>query len=277
MSEIERLKEEILKDYPRLTKDDSFTFACNSGVACFNDCCGDVNIFLTPYDILRLKNRLGISSQEFLDSYTLLPFDENLKYPVVLLKMEEDEKKRCPFVSDEGCRVYEDRPWSCRMYPLGLASPKDGSETLDREFYFLLKEAVCRGHDEGHRWKVSEWLADQGIEEYDGPGEEFKELTLHEFFTEGKNLSPEKIEMFFLACYNLDRFRDFLFGSSFFEKFEVDEDTKASIRRDDLALLGFGYRWLRLSLFGEDTLTIKREVRTAKERELADRLNEEKS
>ncbi len=274
MSEIERLKEEILKDYPRLSKDDSFTFACHSGVACFNDCCGDVNIFLTPFDIIRLKNNLGISSQEFLDTYTILPFDENLKYPVVLLKMEEDEKKRCPFVSDEGCRVYEDRPWSCRMYPLGLASPKEGSEALDREFYFLLRESVCRGHDEEHRWKVSEWLEDQGITDYDEPGDEFKELTLNEFFTEGKNLTPEKIEMFFLACYNLDKFREFLFGSSFFEKFDVDGKTKESMKADDVALLRFGYRWLRFALFGEDTMVIRNDVRAAKEKELADRLKE---
>ena len=60
MKEIEKLKETILKDYPRLTRDSEFSFACHPGVPCFNACCGDVNIFLTPYDIIRLKQKLGI-------------------------------------------------------------------------------------------------------------------------------------------------------------------------------------------------------------------------
>ena len=93
MREIEKLKEEILKDYPRMGLEDSFTFQCHPGVSCFNECCGDVNIFLTPYDIIRLKNALGIPSQEFLDKYTLMPFDKNLGYPVILLQMEDNEKK----------------------------------------------------------------------------------------------------------------------------------------------------------------------------------------
>jgi Fe-S-cluster containining protein len=130
MREIERLKEEILKDYERLNEKSEFRFACHPGVPCFNDCCGDVNIFLTPYDIIRLKNNLGIPSGEFLSEYTVSPFDKNLKYPVILLKMNDDEKKSCPFVGENGCGVYEDRPWACRMYPLGLASPKSRRDSV---------------------------------------------------------------------------------------------------------------------------------------------------
>ncbi|MDY6974018.1 MAG: YkgJ family cysteine cluster protein, partial [Thermodesulfobacteriota bacterium] len=37
-------------------------FNCTPGVACFTQCCQDVTIVLTPYDVLRLKNALGISS-----------------------------------------------------------------------------------------------------------------------------------------------------------------------------------------------------------------------
>jgi Fe-S-cluster containining protein len=272
MEEIERLKEEILKNYPRLTRDDSFSFECRLGVPCFNDCCGDVNIFLTPYDIIRLKKALGLTSGEFLSKHTISPFDKNLTYPVILLKMEEDEKKSCPFVTKEGCRVYADRPWSCRMYPLGLASPREASEKLDQEFYFLLREAVCRGYEEGKRWTVSEWLEDQGIREYDEMGEHFKDITLHRFFEEGTHITPEKLEMFFLACYDIDRFREFLFGSSFFEKFEVDLDMRQKMQSDDVELLHFGYRWLRFALFGEKTLTVKNDVLAAKEKELAGKL-----
>ena len=56
MKELESLKKTILEQYPRLKEDAEFNFACHPGVSCFNQCCSDVNIFLTPYDVLRLKN-----------------------------------------------------------------------------------------------------------------------------------------------------------------------------------------------------------------------------
>jgi hypothetical protein len=273
MEEIEKLKEEILKDYPRLTKDDSFSFLCQPGVPCFNDCCGDVNIFLTPYDIIRLKRSLGIRSGEFLSKYTISPFDKNLTYPVILLRMDEDERKSCPFVTKEGCSVYRDRPWSCRMYPLGLASPRDEAEKSNGEFYFLLKESVCRGYENGRTWAVRQWLADQGVSEYDEMGEHFKDITLHDFFQEGKHLTPEKLEMFFLVCYDIDRFRDFVFGSSFLEKFEIDDSTREKIKEEDVALLHLGFRWLRFALFAEKTMTVRTDVLAAKQKKLAEKLD----
>ena len=60
--------------------------------------------------------------------FTAMPIDKNQQYPVILFRMKDAEGKPCPFVDEEkGCSIYEDRPWSCRMYPLGLASPKEGS------------------------------------------------------------------------------------------------------------------------------------------------------
>ena len=268
MREIERFKEEILKDYPRLSEGDSFSFSCHPGVPCFNACCGDVNVFLTPYDIVRLKNRLGISSQEFLDKHTILPMDKNLKYPVILLQMNDDDKKSCPFVGKNGCQVYEDRPWSCRMYPLGLASPREGHKEVKEDFYFLLREAVCKGLDEPESQTVGEWLTDQGILDYNEMGEHYKNLTLHPVFESSEHLTPQKIEMFFMVCYNIDNFRDFVFGSSFFDKFEVDKETRERIKEDDVELLKFGYKWLRFALFGEKSMTIKDSVHADKEKEL---------
>ncbi|MBI4677181.1 MAG: YkgJ family cysteine cluster protein [Elusimicrobia bacterium] len=182
MEEIHRLKEEILKDYPRLSEDSEFSFSCHPGVACFNRCCADVNIFLTPYDVLRLKGALKMSSREFLKKHTIVPFDKNLKYPVFLLKMEENEGKTCPFVGEKGCGVYRDRPWSCRMYPVGLASPKEGGAEAQKEFYFLLKESCCQGFGEDRKLTVGEWLEAQGVLEYDEMGREWKALTLHKYF-----------------------------------------------------------------------------------------------
>jgi Fe-S-cluster containining protein len=271
MTEIERLKQAILDHYPRLSESSSFTFACHPGVPCFNDCCGDVNIFLTPYDIIRMKHSLGVSSGEFLSKYTVSSCDENLKYPIILLRMNDDDKKSCPFVGEDGCRVYEARPWSCRMYPLGLASPMEGCDSLKEEFYFLLEDESCRGFGEEKTQTVAEWLEDQGTDEYRQMGQHFKELTLHEFFRGGEDLAPRKAEMFSLACYDLDRFRGFVLTSTFFDKFEVDAETRKRIEEDDVDLLKLGYSWLRLALFGEETLEIKKSALEAKKKEFAKR------
>lgn len=269
MNEIERLKKAILEEYPRLTPDSEFSFACHPGVSCFNACCADVNIFLTPYDIIRLKKRLGIDSSEFLSRYTLSPFDKNARYPIIMLKMNEDEKKTCPFVTSEGCSVYDDRPWPCRMYPLGLASPKDDPKNVDREFHFLLKEDVCKGHGEKTTQTVRQWLDDQGITEYNAMGEQFKQITLHRFFDSGGRLSPEQMEVFFTSCYNIDRFREYILETSFLDKFDVDEETVEKMRTDDVELLKFAYRWIRFAIFREPTMQIKADVVKARREEMA--------
>lgn len=259
------LEQKVLEEYPRLGPSDSFGFSCHPGIKCFNKCCGDVNIVLTPYDVLRMKQRLGITSTEFLEKHTLLPVSKDMKTPMVLLRMNEDEDKTCLFLTEKGCGIYTDRPWPCRMYPLGLAAQRDTADGWrgDR-FYFLLQETGCMGFDEQKKWKVSEWLENQGLDEYDEWGEAFKELTLHKFFDdEDAVLAPEKMHMLFTACYDLDKFREFVFESTMLQRFEIDEDFLDEMRDDDEALLRFAYLWLRFSLFGEKTMKVKPHVAEA--------------
>lgn len=254
MSDRDKLQKTILKEYPRMSREDSFSFQCHSGLECFNKCCQDVNIFLTPYDIIRLKNRLGISSTQFLENYTILPIEENLRHPIVMLKMS-DESLKCPFVSETGCTVYTDRPWSCRMYPVGVASPAETQE--NEEFFFLLKEQVCKGFVEDKEWSVLKWMDDQGVAEYTELGEMFKEISLHEHFIKGKHIEPVKLEMFYMVCYDIDRFKSFVFESSFLKRFEVENDRQQKMRDSEVELLKFGFSWLRFALFGENTMNVK--------------------
>ncbi len=257
MKELENLKETVLKEYPRMNRESGFKFNCHKNVSCFNMCCTDVNIFLTPYDIIRLKNNLKLSSQEFLERFTLLPIDENQNHPVVMLKMNTDENKSCPFVGPEGCSVYKDRPWSCRMFPLGVASPKDNGSGGGGEFYFEIEEPICKGHLEEKNWTVGEWMKAQAVDEYSEMGESFKEISLHDYFKEKKQLTPAKLEMFYTVCYNIDKFREFVFGSSFLKRFEVDEEIVNEIKTDDEELLKFGFNWLKYCLFDEKTMRVK--------------------
>ena len=260
----DQLQERILEEYPRLGPDDTFKFSCHPGISCFNKCCGDVNIFLSPYDVLRMKRRLGMSSTEFLEKYALMPVQKDMRTPVVMLKMSDDEAKSCQFLTDEGCGIYTDRPWPCRMYPLGMAAQKDTPDGWrGDQFYFLLKEEGCAGFGVAKQWTVRKWIDDQGVDEYDEWGAAFKELTLHKFFEDGGVLSPERMHMLFTACYDLDKFRTFVFESTLLQRFDVDEDFAEEMRYDDEALLRFAFLWLRFSLFGEPTMRVKPHVAEA--------------
>jgi Fe-S-cluster containining protein len=269
------LQERIIEEHPRLGPDDTFRFGCHPGVSCFNHCCSDVNIFLSPYDVLRMRRRLGMGSTEFLEKYALLPVHKDMQTPVVLLRMNDDEEKNCPFVEAGGCSIYEDRPWPCRMYPVGLAASRDTEDGWRGErFYYLLQEEGCRGFEESESWTIREWMDNQGVDEFDRWGEAYKELTLHEFFENGGQLSPERQQMFYTAMYDLDKFRTFVFESSLLDKFYVDEDQIEEMRYSDEALLRFGHHWLRFALFREATMQMREEAMEAAQERLEKRVIE---
>ena len=76
---------------------DYFRFKCHPGVGCFTNCCANVTIFLTPYDVLRLKNRLGIQFRRI--HGPIHPFvdqGKNQVIPLVVLKMSDNERKNMP-------------------------------------------------------------------------------------------------------------------------------------------------------------------------------------
>jgi len=60
--------------------------------------------------------------------------------------------------------------------------------------------------------------------------------------------------MFFTASYNIDKFRRFVFESTFLERYPTDEATLKKIKDDEIALLKFGLGWLKDVLFKEDVL-----------------------
>ncbi|HET9753821.1 MAG TPA: YkgJ family cysteine cluster protein, partial [Myxococcales bacterium] len=141
-----------LRDKRQLDPGSSFRFDCRPGNGCFTRCCSDVNIVLTPADVLELSRRSGLSTREFLDRYTLLPVTRALHLPVVMLKMGPSPEKRCPFVGPEGCSVYEARPWACRMYPIAAALPPARAGLPSRPAYFLCEDDFCEGRNHPRSW-----------------------------------------------------------------------------------------------------------------------------
>jgi uncharacterized protein len=257
-------QEAILRDCPRLSLDDTLDFHCGKGLDCFTHCCRDVSIVLTPYDVLRMKKALHLDSTSFLEKHTLLGCTKDKKLPVVLLKMDSIDR-RCPLVTDEGCSIYAHRPWACRMYPLGLAEPMS-PHPAERGFYFVIHEDLCHGHGTGSQRSIREWISSQSIDTFEMMGEPFKDLMLNEFWEKGEPLEPRKLEMYLMACYDLDRFRRFVFETRFTEIFNVDEARLDAIRTDDEELLVFAMEWLRFSLFNEKTMKLRPSVMDSLER-----------
>ncbi len=239
----------------RLGLDSTFDFQCHKGVKCFTKCCRGINIILTPYDIIRLKNRLCLSSEEFLAIYTVPRIWEKTDLPVVTLKLLDDDLESCPFVKDSGCIVYEDRPTTCRYYPIGSASlsHKEGADA--EGFYFFVNEPHCLGFEEEKSWTVREWRKDQGVDVHDEINIRWTDLIVRKrSFPSNIKLTDKSKELFFMVSYNIDKFKRFVFESAFLDRFEVDEETVEKIKSDEIALLKFGLKWLEGILFQDKNL-----------------------
>ncbi|MBA2848494.1 YkgJ family cysteine cluster protein [Thermosulfuriphilus ammonigenes] len=249
----------------QLTEKTRFRFVCDKGVPCFTECCSDLFICLTPYDIIRLKNNLGLSCDEFLLKYTepfILP---RSGLPVARLKME-GEQKLCPFLLDGGCSVYPDRPVSCRYYPIGMGMFRNTDKKKNEEFYYFVKEGFCQGMGRGKEWTIAEWRKNQGAVEYDEFNQDWMEIIMKKESLGPMKVHPQTLEMFFMVSTNVDRFRDFVFGSRFLEIYDVDEQTVEKIRQSELELLKFGFLWLKKALYNEGPLRLREEAKRPKKK-----------
>lgn len=236
---------------------DSFHFNCHKDVPCFTECCAKLRLILTPYDILRMKNRLRLSSDQFLEGYTDTVLDNHSRFPMVRLKMKGNQEETCPFVTKQGCAIYEDRPEACRLYPIGRASAMVNGENDARQKFFVVTESHCQGFREKQAWTLVDWLNHEGVQEYTAMNEQWMRI-----ITSSKSLGPkdrisQKHQMFFMVSYNLDKFREFVFKSRFFDRFQVALDLKERLNHDDITLMTFGFDWLKFSLFGEKTIQVR--------------------
>ncbi len=238
--------------------DATINFRCHRGIACWNACCSNIDISLTPYDILRLARRLKITTGEFLTQYTY-PYElEPGGIAGVKLKPVENGSA-CQFMVPEGCSVYEDRPTACRYYPVALLSMRKQNEFTDTQGYALVKESHCLGHNEPRPIKIEDYRKEQGLIEYDERGRGWRQLILKKKSsgpTVGKP-TPRSLQLFFMACYDLDRFREFVGTDSFNDVYDLPADLKEKLRTDDLELMEFGFRLLRQVLFKEMSIAIK--------------------
>jgi len=236
----------------RLGADDTFCFRCHPQIACFNQCCRNLNLFLYPYDVMRLKQHLGISSDEFIERHVDVVLRDGHHFPEVLLRMSENDQQTCPYLTDSGCSVYADRPDTCRTFPVEQGALFDAATGRSTPVHFFRPPDFCLGPNEAQQWTVATWTQDQEAELYHRMTLRWADIRRlfqnDPWGVEGPH--GPKAKMAFMAAYNLDRFRGFLFDSSFFKRYHVKSDLKKKLRINDKALLLFGLEWIKFFVWG---------------------------
>ncbi len=236
---------------------DCFSFSCHSEVACFTKCCQKVDITLFPFDIIRLKNHLKIESEQFIHLHTVLVKGDNPVFPSMMLKLSDEEK--CPFLTEEGCSVYHNRPSACRTYPLERAVDRTQGKGRPDEYYFITHHDYCLGHKEEKQFTVKEWVRNQRIDEYNTMNDLWSEIdTLFRSNPwKGEGSGGPKQQMAFMVCYDIDSFRKYVNSEGVLKRFKLNKDQKRRIQKDDNELQKFGYEWLKLILTDKSSLILK--------------------
>ena len=227
-----------------------FHFGCHPGVSCFTECCRQLDLALSPYDVLRLKNRLKIHSEKFLEQYVIIEWEEGMVFPNCYLTMVDDGRASCVFVTDRGCSVYEDRPGACRAYPVGRGASRDGKGTVT-EKYVLVKEPHCRGFEEDPEQNASEYFQEQGLADYNRFNDPLMKLLQHSRVHFGFRPSKPQLDQFILALYNLDMFRQEMADDRISMNRPLSAMELQALAGNDEELLLLGIRWLMQEFFAE--------------------------
>jgi uncharacterized protein len=258
MKSIEPEEMEALPGIP-LKPTDTFKFRCHKDLTCFNRCCRNLNLYLYPYDVLRLKRALDLDSDRFLETYVDVVLRRDNYFPEVLLRMADNESRTCPFLSEDGCRVYGDRPDTCRTFPVEhglLFTDRPGST---ESVSFFRPPDFCRGQDEDREWTLSQWAEDQEAAMHNDMTVRWAGIKAlfqqNPWGTDG--LDGPKAKMAFMAVYNLDRFRDFVFQSTFLRRYRVKKALVKKLRASDRELLLFGFDWVRFFIWGIPSAKIR--------------------
>ncbi len=232
---------ELPENVARVNPGEPFSFLCHPAVQCFTHCCRQLELALTPYDILRLRQATGFRSAELLSKYIIIEQDGTDIFPRYYLTMVDDGQASCVFVGDDGCTVYQHRPGACRTYPLGRGVRR-GHSTVN-EFFVLLREPHCLGFTEKTVQTIDSYNKSQDLERYNRFNDMLTEIQQHQKIRNGMRLNASQLSDYRLALYDIDTFR---------KKMTENEGgggrTIAAL--DDEALLIFAFSWLKNKLFG---------------------------
>lgn len=163
----QRLKN-IIKNFGtmKLGLDDKFKFNCTM---CGKCCINREDILLTPKDVFKMSNALGLEIPSFLKKYCEVYIGQSSKIPVVRLS-PVGPTKRCPLLTGNRCSVHHAKPVVCAMFPIGrcimcAAGPEGGVEFTAKDIQYIFTDPGCGDKNKEHT--VREWLKDFNIPDED--------------------------------------------------------------------------------------------------------------
>ena len=222
----------------RLAPGETFAFACQSHLACFNTCCAHKRLPLLPYDLLRLRRGLGLDSARILERYAEMDLDPVSGWPVLRLRLTD--QGRCPLVTDQGCAAYPHRPAACRTYPLARAVRPGPRGQATAEVFLRQPTPGCLGWDAPRRLTLAQWVDQQGLAPYQAANDALLPLLFHPRRRGRLDLTPSQIHAVVLALYNLDLWRQTLRKPGFAARQGLDPGAVATALSSDEALLDLG-------------------------------------
>jgi uncharacterized protein len=248
-----------IEECDKLTLASRFRFSPQPEESCVPQCCRDNNLILSPYDILRLKNHLGITSTEFLERFTRRENEEKSNLPLVILDLTKNQG-RCPLVEDDSgrCTVYSAKPAPCRLYPLG-----QGGVLMDKSvenYYFSRQDKDCPDNQADMETTVASWLEKRGLNLYEDMSRDWEAMILWMGLKTDIKTPAQVQALFYMAAYDVDKFRRFVFETSFLEIFQITGPLVEQLRTDDVELLKLAYGYLKTVLLMESKLYVSEEV-----------------
>lgn len=244
------MNNELPENFHPLDSSERFCFACHPGVPCFTECCRELDLALTPYDVLRLKKSCKMHSGKFLEQYVIIEWEEGMVFPACYLTMVDDGRASCVFVSEKGCEVYADRPGACRAYPIGRGASRDGKGKVTEQ-HVLIKEPHCRGFEEDPEQTAAGYFQDQELAEYNSFNDPLMQLLQHPRIHFGFCPTRAQLDQFILALYNLDTFRQEMADDRISMNRPLTAMELQALTGNDEELLLLGIRWLLQEFFAE--------------------------
>ena len=144
--------------------------------------------------------------------------------------------------------------------PIEQGTFYDAEQKTEKRFSIFRPPDFCLGSKEDTTWTIDQWQDDQELEMYYKMTEHWAEIKkLFQNDPWGKE-GPDgpKGKMTFMATYNLDAFRSFIFESSFMKRFKIKKDLALKIAHHDEKLLLFGMEWVKFFLWGIESKTFRR-------------------
>jgi len=114
----------------------------------------------------------------------------------------------------------------------------------------VLKEPHCLGFKEPREWTVWKWKQNQGVKPYNEMNDLLMDIISLKNRRVKTRLTQKENESFYLACYDLDRFREVVFEKRLWEAHPVEEEVMKTLGEDDIALMRFSIEWIKKTLFG---------------------------